>query len=155
MSWGGIRHSITSVSRKRIFLLCFALGQPHLEYCVQFWALQYKKDIKLLESVQRKAVKMVKGLEGKLYEEQLRSFGLFSLDKRRLRGDFIAVYNFFMRGRVVAGTDIFSSERTQGNGLKLCQGRFKLDIRKNIFIQRVVLMSIWYHCVEILMPVTL
>ncbi|KAJ7404271.1 cd99 antigen-like [Willisornis vidua] len=72
-------------------------------------------------------MKMVKGIEGKSYEEQLRSLGLFSLEKRRLRGDLIAVYNILMRGRGRADTDLFTlviSDRIQGNGLKMCQGRF-------------------------------
>ncbi|KAJ7400184.1 hypothetical protein BTVI_107554 [Pitangus sulphuratus] len=69
-------------------------------------------------------MKMVKGLEGKPYEEQLRSFGLFILEKRRLRGVLITVYNFLMMGRGGPGMDlsVVTRDMTQGNGLKLCQG---------------------------------
>lgn len=51
---------------------------PHLEPCEHSWALQYKKDMKLLESIQRRSVKMLKGLEGKDDEEQLKALGVFS-----------------------------------------------------------------------------
>lgn len=56
------------------------LWSAHLKCCMLFWVLEFKKVIKLLESFQRKATRMVKGLEVKPYEEQLSALGLFSLE---------------------------------------------------------------------------
>lgn len=84
----------------------------------------------------------MKGLKHKSYGKWLRELRLFSMEKRRLKGDIITLYNCLKEGYNNVGVGLFSqvtSNKTRYNGFMLNQGRFQLDIRKKFLSERVVM----------------
>ena len=138
---GWIKRSMASTSRDVILLLYSALVGPHLEYCIQMWSPQHRRDMDLLEHIQRKATKMIQRVECLFYEDRLRELGLLNLEKRRLQGDLRAAFHFLKGGCKKEGDRLFSRvccDGTRRNNFKLKDGRFRLDIRKMIFTVMVV-----------------
>ncbi|GAB0182368.1 hypothetical protein GRJ2_000702100 [Grus japonensis] len=120
---GCFKRSMASRSREVILPLYSTLVRPHLQYCVQLWGPQHKKDMVLS------------------CEDWVRELGLFSLEKIRLQGDLIAAFQYLKGAYRKTGEGLFireCSDRTRRNGFKLKEGRFRLDIRKKFITVRVV-----------------
>ena len=138
---GFISRNFTYKSKDIVLPLYLSLVRPHLEYAVQFWAPHLQKDIRKLESVQRRATKLIPSLRSKPYEDRLRELNLFSLSKRRLRGKLIECFKILKGFNNVDIKNYFTLAPllpTRGNGLKLRGHRSNLDSTKYFFTNDIV-----------------
>ena len=138
---GFIKRNFTFKNKDIILPLYISLVRPHLEYAVQFWSPHHEKDIAKLESVQRRATKMIPSLRNKSYEERLTQLNLFSLRKRRLRGKLIECFKILKGFTNVEFDKLFlvdDAARTRNNGHKLKCRQVRSDITKFFFTNDIV-----------------
>lgn len=138
---GMINRNVCYKSKEVITKLYNSHVRPHIEYCIQAWAPHYRQDISLLESIQRRATKLIPSLKRLSYEDRLKDLNMFSVERRMLRGDLIQVYKLFS-GLDNLDPNIFFSlntdNATRGHNFKIKKESCKLDIRKHFFSNRVV-----------------
>jgi len=141
VSWAASRKEWASCPEEVILPLCSALVRLHLEPCVQIWSPPAQERHGPAGAGPGEATKMIRGRESLCYEERLRELGLFSLEKRRLRGDLIAAFQYLKGAYRKDGENLFNCagcDRTRSNVIKVREGRFRLDIRKQFFTRRVL-----------------
>ena len=141
---GMIRRNITYKEKSLIVPLYKAIVRPHLEYCIQAWSPYLRKDIDMLEKIQRRATKLIPGLRDLRYEERLKECGLTTLETRRVRGDQIEVFKI-LNGYENIDSNIFfeikESKITRGHNFTLVKKQSRLDVRKFSFSQRTI--NVW------------
>ena len=116
-----------------------SLVRPHLDYCVQFWKPHLRKDMELLEKVQRRATRMIFSCKGKTYEERLEEVGLTKLETRFWRADMLEVFTILkgIEGLEAHTFFVRNDNSYRGHQFKLYKKRFRLDIAKYNFGNRI------------------
>ena len=101
---GSISRRIIYISKEVVLTLYRNLVRSHLEYCVQFWSPQLRKDIDAIERVQCRATRLIPGLDRLSYEERLKETGLYKLERRWFQGDMMEMF------KIMKGIDIISAD---------------------------------------------
>ena len=112
-----------------------------ITYCTQAWSPYHKKDIEVLERVQKRATKMVYGYGDFNYKDRLSLLELPSLEERRVRGDLIEAFKL-LKGIAKLDYSLFfklpGDSKVRGHTYKIVKNSFRLDVRKNFFSNRVM-----------------
>ena len=141
---GMIRRNKTYKEKSLIIPLYKAIVRLHLELCIHAWNPYLRKDIDMLEKIQRRATKHIPGLRYLTYEERLKECGLTTPETRRLRGDQIEVFkilNGYEHINYNICFEIRESKITRGDNYTLVKKQSRLDVRKYSFLQRTI--NVW------------
>jgi hypothetical protein len=140
---GFIGRCFTVRTEEVIIPLYKSLVRPHLEYAAQFWSPLLKKDIDRLERVQRRMTKMIPRVRSLPYEDRLKALNLYSLEKRRLRGQLIETFRL-VRGFCSVNMGSFfnfnndNANLRENNGYKLAKAKSNLSLTQNYFTNKVI-----------------
>ena len=136
---GYIKRQFRSRKKENIVTLYNALIRPHLEYCVQFWSPSQRKDIERLEAVQARATKLIPSIRHLGYERRLEHLNMYSLEKRRLRGQLIETFKILKGIDKIDYRQLFtlSQNQTRSNGWKLELKRFNTSQCGNFFTFKI------------------
>lgn len=136
-----LRRTVASRIPEVLLPLYKAYVRPHLEYAVQAWNPIMQRDIKLLQRIQRSFTRMIPSIRSLPYEDRLRQLNLFSLVRRRQRGDLIEVFKILKGFSDIDGVRLFqppASANLRGHALKLAKPRARTRTRASFFSHRVI-----------------
>ena len=138
---GFINKNVSYKSKYVIKSLYNSYVRPHIEYCIQAWKPYLRHDINMLESVQRRATKLIPEIRHKQYSERLKILDMFPIEYRLLRGDLIETYKLLHNIDKIDTVDFFrrrTDTRTRGHSFTLEKSLAHKDIRKFSFSYRVI-----------------
>ena len=135
-----IRKTYTYLDNSSFLLLFKSLVRPHLEYANQIWKPYLKKHITAIENVQRRATRLLPGMQDLSYEERLQKLKLPTLQYRRTRGDLIETYKIasgHYDTQVTENFLLFNNRTSRGHSMKIHHQRYNTNLRKNSFTVRI------------------
>ena len=137
---GIIRNTFHRIELDGFIILFKALVRPLLEYCNIIWTPHLKMHNKMIEQIQRRATRMIRGMKELSYTERLRILNLTTLYYRRRRQDVIQVFRIINNIDSNIFEDFFELDlgSTRGNNRKLIKPRASTSVKLNSFSHRVV-----------------
>ena len=137
---GMIRRTSACKEKAIILKLYKALVRPHLDYCTQAWRPHYQKDINTLEAVQKRATRMVSGLQETSYDSRLALLGITMLETRHIRADMLEVFKIMQGLDKIDTISVFTmnTQDTRGHKWKFYKKSVRTDYSKFKFSNRVV-----------------
>ena len=137
-----VKRNFPKIDKEDFNVLYKTYVRPHMEFCIQAWSPCMVKDIQLLEKVQQRATKWVKGFKNRSYSDRLKLLNLTTLEKRRKRGDLIEAFKIITGKEDIEPDSLFTIANNvhhlRGHKLRLYKQPCRLNLRKNFFTQRVV-----------------